>query len=61
MIVLGAAIFAGFSVLGGAAQSTAWLISCRALMGIGGAMMWPAILGMTFAALPESAPAWPAG
>ena len=54
IFVLGAAIFAVFSVLGGAAQDTAWLIACRALMGIGGAMMWPAILGMTFAALPES-------
>jgi EmrB/QacA subfamily drug resistance transporter len=54
IFILGAAIFASFSVLGGAAQDTAWLISCRALMGIGGAMMWPAILGMTFAALPES-------
>ncbi len=54
IFILGAAIFASFSVLGGVAQDTAWLISCRALMGIGGAMMWPAILGMTFAALPES-------
>ncbi|HEX3432739.1 MAG TPA: MFS transporter [Solirubrobacteraceae bacterium] len=54
IFIIGAAIFAAFSVLGGVAQSTAWLISCRALMGIGGAMMWPAILGMTFAALPES-------
>ena len=54
MFVLGAAIFAGFSVIGGAAQSPAWLISCRALMGIGGALMWPSVLGMTYAALPES-------
>ena len=30
------------------------LIACRALMGIGGAMMWPAILGMTYEVLPES-------
>ena len=52
--VLGAAIFAGFSVVGGAAQDTTWLIACRALMGIGGALMWPAILGMTYAALPSS-------
>jgi EmrB/QacA subfamily drug resistance transporter len=51
--IVGAAIFAGFSVLGGAAQNTAWLISCRALMGVGGALMWPAILGMTYAARPE--------
>jgi EmrB/QacA subfamily drug resistance transporter len=50
----GAAIFAGFSLLGGVAQGDIWLIACRALMGIGGAMMWPAILGMTYALLPES-------
>jgi len=50
---LGTAIFASMSALGGAAQSEAWLIACRVLMGIGGALMWPAILGMTFAILPE--------
>lgn len=50
---VGAAIFAAFSLLGGLAQSVEWLIVSRALMGIGGAMMWPAVLGMTYAALPE--------
>jgi len=50
---IGSAIFAFFSVLGGAAQDDLWLIVCRALMGIGGAMMWPAVLGMTFALLPD--------
>jgi EmrB/QacA subfamily drug resistance transporter len=50
---VGTAIFATFSVLGGAAQTEAWLITTRVLMGIGGALMWPAILGMTYAALPE--------
>ncbi|HWC08678.1 MAG TPA: MFS transporter, partial [Solirubrobacterales bacterium] len=50
---LGTAIFAAMSLLGGAAQSEAWLIACRTLMGIGGALMWPAILGMTFAILPD--------
>jgi EmrB/QacA subfamily drug resistance transporter len=50
---IGTAIFATFSLLGGAAQSEAWLIGSRVLMGIGGALMWPAILGMTYAALPE--------
>jgi len=50
---LGTAIFASMSALGGAAQSEAWLIACRTVMGIGGALMWPAILGMTFAILPE--------
>ena len=51
---VGAGIFALFSLLAGAAQSDAWLIACRALMGIGGSMMWPAVLGMTFALLPDS-------
>jgi EmrB/QacA subfamily drug resistance transporter len=41
------------SALGGAAQSEAWLIAARVLMGIGGALMWPAILGMTYELLPE--------
>jgi EmrB/QacA subfamily drug resistance transporter len=49
---LGAAIFASMSLLGGLAQSEAWLIATRALMGVGGALMWPAILGMTYGALP---------
>jgi EmrB/QacA subfamily drug resistance transporter len=50
---LGTAIFASMSALGGAAQTEAWLIATRTLMGIGGALMWPAILGMTFAILPK--------
>ncbi len=49
---MGAGIFAGFSLLAGAAQSDIWLIVCRALMGVGGAMMWPAVLGMTYDILP---------
>jgi EmrB/QacA subfamily drug resistance transporter len=50
---LGTAIFASMSALGGAAQTETWLILTRTLMGIGGALMWPAILGMTYALLPE--------
>jgi EmrB/QacA subfamily drug resistance transporter len=50
---LGTAIFASMSALGGVAQTEAWLIATRTLMGIGGALMWPAILGMTYALLPE--------
>jgi EmrB/QacA subfamily drug resistance transporter len=53
LFFVGSAIFAAFSLLGGAAQSELWLILCRALMGIGGAMMWPAVLGMTYDVLPE--------
>jgi EmrB/QacA subfamily drug resistance transporter len=51
---LGSAIFASMSFAGGVAPSEAWLITARVLMGIGGAMMWPAILGMTYSALPEA-------
>jgi EmrB/QacA subfamily drug resistance transporter len=50
---IGTAIFATFSVLGGVAQTEAWLIGTRVAMGVGGALMWPAILGMTYAALPD--------
>jgi len=50
---VGAAIFALMSAAGGAAPTEAFLIATRALMGIGGALMWPAILGMTYEILPE--------
>jgi EmrB/QacA subfamily drug resistance transporter len=49
---VGSAIFAIASVAGGASQSEATLIGLRVVMGVGGALMWPAILGMTYAALP---------
>jgi EmrB/QacA subfamily drug resistance transporter len=51
---VGAAIFAGFSLIGGLAPNVAVLLSARAIMGIGGALMWPAILGMTFSLLPKN-------
>jgi EmrB/QacA subfamily drug resistance transporter len=50
---VGTAIFASMSALGGVAQTETWLIGARVLMGIGGALMWPAILGMTYELLPE--------
>jgi EmrB/QacA subfamily drug resistance transporter len=50
---VGSAIFATMSALGGAAPTETWLIAARVLMGIGGALMWPAILGMTYELLPE--------
>jgi EmrB/QacA subfamily drug resistance transporter len=49
---VGAAIFAGFSVLGGLGPNIWWVLGCRGLMAVGGALMWPAILGMTYAILP---------
>ena len=53
LFFIGSAIFATFSVLAGAAQDELWLIICRALMGIGGAIIWPAVLGMTYDVLPD--------
>jgi EmrB/QacA subfamily drug resistance transporter len=51
---VGAAIFAGFSLLGGLAPNATTLIVMRLLMGVGGALMWPALLGLTYAILPDS-------
>src|SRR6266511_5744761 len=51
---LGSVLFAGFSLLGGIAPNSIFLIAMRVGMAIGAALMWPAILGMTYAALPES-------
>ena len=58
---VGSAIFATMSALGGAAQTETWLIASRVLMGIGGALMWPAILGMTTRRFPRTRRGWPAG
>jgi EmrB/QacA subfamily drug resistance transporter len=49
---IGSALFAVFSVLGGLATDAWMLLGARGVMGIGGALMWPAILGMTFALTP---------
>ncbi|TFG70727.1 MAG: MFS transporter, partial [Solirubrobacterales bacterium] len=51
---IGSGIFAGFSLLGALAPDVGFLIGTRVGMGIGAALMWPAILGMTYAALPVS-------
>jgi EmrB/QacA subfamily drug resistance transporter len=50
---IGCTLFALFSLLGGAAPHVGVLLGARAVMGIGGAMMWPAIMGMTYALLPR--------
>jgi EmrB/QacA subfamily drug resistance transporter len=58
---IGTAIFAAFSLLGGLAQSAEQLIAMRVGMGVGGGLMWPSILGMTFAAVPASRAAFAGG
>jgi EmrB/QacA subfamily drug resistance transporter len=52
VFIIGSALFAIFSVIGGFAPDTWLLLSCRFAMGIGGALMWPAILGMAYGLLP---------
>ena len=54
IFLIGTAIFAVFSLASGLAPTALSLIIFRGLMGIGGAMMWPATLGLTFDLLPES-------
>lgn len=51
---VGAGLFAGFSLIGALAPSVGVLIGARVGMGFGGALIWPAVLGMTYAALPAS-------
>ena len=50
----GAAIFGLFSLLSGLAPTLTLLIVFRALMGVGGALMWPAALGLGYAVLPPA-------
>ena len=54
VFLIGTVIFAAFSLACGLAPDALTLIIFRGLMGIGGALMWPAILGLTFDLLPES-------
>jgi EmrB/QacA subfamily drug resistance transporter len=54
ILAIGATIFAVFSLLGGLAPNIYLLILARILMGIGGAMTWPAILALVYAIMPES-------
>jgi EmrB/QacA subfamily drug resistance transporter len=49
----GIGIFVCFSLLGALAQDAWWLIGCRAIMAIGGALMWPAIVGIIFSIVPS--------
>lgn len=54
VFMIGAGIFGAFSLAAGLVPGVGLLITARMLMGIGGALMWPAILGMTYSLLPHS-------
>lgn len=54
IFLVGAGIFTLFSLIGGLAPDVRLLLVCRGIMGIGGALMWPAVLGMTYAIVPDS-------
>ena len=53
LFFIGTAIFSAFSLAAGLAPNLTTLIIARGLMGVGGAIMWPAILGMTYELLPD--------
>ncbi len=54
VLYIGCALFGLFSLLGGFAPNIALLIAARVSMGIGAALMWPAILGLIYALLPDA-------
>ena len=54
MFVTGSTVFACFSLVAAFSPTIGVLIAARALMAVGGALMWPATLGMTYGLLPAS-------
>ena len=53
ILMVGAAFFAGFSLVGGLAPNAPVLLAARAMQGIGGALIWPAALGLLYPILPD--------
>lgn len=54
MFIIGAGIFGVFSVVAGLAPRVEFLLGARFCMGVGGALMWPSVLGMTYRLVPKS-------
>jgi EmrB/QacA subfamily drug resistance transporter len=62
IFLVGLAVFTTASLLGGLAQNEAWLVSARALQGLGAAILAPATLTILTATFPEGAArAWALG
>lgn len=53
IFLIGTAIFAIFSFVGGIADTIWQVLIARALIGIGGALMWPAVIGIFFNLMPK--------
>jgi EmrB/QacA subfamily drug resistance transporter len=53
LFLIGLAVFTASSLLGGLAQNEAWLVSARALQGLGAAILAPATLTILTATFPE--------
>ena len=49
LFFIGTGIFAAFSAVAAVAPTLGVLLGARSLMGVGGAIMWPAVLGMDHA------------
>ena len=56
VFVAGLSLFVGASLLGGFAQSEAWLLGARVLQGIGGAFAAPTALSLIAVTFPEGPP-----
>jgi EmrB/QacA subfamily drug resistance transporter len=52
IFLIGMAIFAGSSLLGGIALTDWWLVAARACQGLSVGLLWPSILGIGYAAVP---------
>jgi EmrB/QacA subfamily drug resistance transporter len=53
VFIAGIILFATASLLGGFATSTAWLLTCRAIQGVGGAIVAPTALSLVTTTFPE--------
>ncbi len=56
IFIAGLLLFSGASLLGGFANSEAWLLASRALQGVGGAMVAPTALALISTTFPEGSP-----
>ncbi len=56
VFIAGVILFAAASLLGGLATSQAWLLTCRAIQGVGGAIVAPTALSLITTTFPEGRP-----